>query len=232
MSPTATRRLAWTLAVVAAVITVAAAVVSLTGGDRLEVEKDFFIWAITLVFTVAGHVVATRQPRNPIGWIFLAGGVSAAMARLSGAYGDYWLDTEEGSRTLGQLAAVYGEVSWVPFVLVPATFLLLLFPDGRLLSRRWRPVAWCAVVGIAGLVVTTVLKPGGLEDHPDFANPYGTESNLRDARRGAGVPRTDDRAPGFGRLIGPEVPPGPRRAARADEVDRPGRCRCRSDDPG
>ncbi len=179
MNPTRALALAWTMAGVAAAITVAAAVVSLTGGDRLEVERDVFIWAITLVFTVAGHVVATRQPRNPIGWIFLGGGVSAALARLSGAYGDYWLDTGEGPLTFGRMAAVYGEVSWVPFVLVPATFLLLLFPDGRLLSRRWRPVAWLAIVGIAGLVVTTVLKPGGLEDHPDFANPYGTESTLR-----------------------------------------------------
>ncbi len=108
------RALAWTLGGLAGAITAAAAVVSLTGGDRLEVEKDSFIWAITLVFIVAGHVVATRQPRNAIGWIFLGGGVSAALARLSGGYGDFWVDTGEGSRTLGQLAAVYGEVSWSP----------------------------------------------------------------------------------------------------------------------
>ncbi len=178
------RLVSWAVPGVAAVITAAAAVISLIGGDRLEVERDVFIWAITLVFLVAGHVIATRQPRNPIGWIFLGGGVSAALARLSGAYGDYWLDTGEGPRALGQTAAAYGEISWVPFVLVPATFLLLLFPDGRLLSSRWRPVAWCAVVGIVGVVVTTVLKPGTLEDHPDFPNPYGVESSLLTALEG------------------------------------------------
>ena len=123
-------------------------------GDRLDVERDAFIWAITLVFLVAGHVIATRQPAQPDRldvprrWCLRGPGAGS-----SGAYGDYWLDTGEGSRALGQAAAVYGEISWVPFVLVPATFLLLLFPDGRLLSSRWRPVAWCAVVGIAGVVV-------------------------------------------------------------------------------
>ena len=48
----------------------------------------------------------------------------------------------------------------MPFILVPATFLLLLFPDGHLLSPRWRPVAWCAAVGIAGAFLTAALAPG------------------------------------------------------------------------
>jgi hypothetical protein len=173
------RRLAWGFPVVAAALTGVAAAISLTGGDRLDVGKEAFIWAITIVFSVAGYVIANHQPRNPIGWLFLAGGASAALARVAGAYSDYWLDTGNGPRSVGRLVAVYGEVSWVPFVLVPATFLLLLFPDGRLLSPRWRPVAWCAVVGIAGLVATTVLRPGPLEDYPEISNPYGVESGLR-----------------------------------------------------
>ena len=178
MSATNVRRLAWTLAGLALAITIGATVIALTDGDRLEVRKEVFIWTITFVFTLAGHVIATRQPRNPIGWLFMAAGVSAALARLLGAYADYWLDTGQGSRALGEAGAVYGEVSWVPFVLVPATFLLQLFPDGRLLSRRWRPIAWCAAIGIVGVVVTTVLKPGPLTDHPDFVNPYGIDHPL------------------------------------------------------
>ena len=106
--------------------------------------------------------------------------MSAALARFSGAYGDYWLDTGEGSRALGQAAAVYGEISWVPFVLVPATFLLLLFPDGRLLSSRWRPVAWCAVVGIAGRGRTTVLNPARSRTIPSSRTP--TASRARCSR--------------------------------------------------
>ena len=184
MSPETARRVSLSLAVLALTLTVTALVFSVVDGDRLNVARDAFIWAITLVFLVAGHAIATRQPGNPIGWLFLGGGVAAALSKFLGAYADYWLDTGEGSRTLGEAAAVYSGVSWVPFVLVPATFLLLLFPDGRLLTSRWRPVAWCAAVGIAGLVVGTVLTPGGVEDHPGFTNPYGVESDLLKAAEG------------------------------------------------
>ena len=61
----------------------------------------------------------------------------------------------------------------MPFILMPATFLLLLFPDGRLLSRRWRPVAWCAAVGMAGSFVASGLHPGRIPDFPQIVNPIG-----------------------------------------------------------
>ncbi len=186
MSQVTARRVSWSLAALALALTVTALVFSVTDGDRLEVGRDAFIWAITLVFLVAGHAIASRQPTNPIGWLFIGGGVSAAVSKLAGAYADFWLSTGDGPRIPGQAAAVYTQVSWVPFVLVPATFLLLLFPDGRLLSRRWRPVAWCAVVGIAGLVVTTVLKPGPLEDHPGYRNPFGVDNAFLTAVEGPG----------------------------------------------
>ena len=76
--------------------------------------------------------------------------MSAGLADLSHGYADYWLEGNGGSKALGELAAVYSSQSWMPFILVPATFIVLLFPDGHLLSPRWRPVAWCAAVGIAG----------------------------------------------------------------------------------
>ena len=60
-----------------------------------------------------------------------------------------------------QAAAWFEDNGWALGVLVPVTFLLLLFPDGRLLSPRWRPVAWCAGVGIAGAFVIAGLRPGG-----------------------------------------------------------------------
>nr|MBA3388371.1 hypothetical protein [Rubrobacter sp.] len=63
-----------------------------------------------------------------------------------------------------------------PLVLVPTSFLLLLFPDGRLPSPRWRPVAWCAGLGIAGFVASYALEAGPLGDIPQIVNPYGVDS--------------------------------------------------------
>jgi hypothetical protein len=63
---------------------------------------------------------------------------------------------------------------------VPVTFLLLLFPDGRLLTRRWRVVAWCAALGIAGFFVGDGIDPGQLDDFPQLSNPYAVEGPVTD----------------------------------------------------
>ncbi|MEJ7875732.1 MAG: hypothetical protein WKF62_03655, partial [Solirubrobacterales bacterium] len=127
---------------------------------------------------------AGRHPDNAIGWIFLSVGVSAGLAQLAGGYAGYWTGGHGGSKALGELAASYGTQSWIPFILLPATFLLLLFPDGRLPSPRWRWIARCAALGIAGAFVSGVLLPGPLEDYPQLQNPYGVDTPLIDALTG------------------------------------------------
>jgi hypothetical protein len=57
----------------------------------------------------------------------------------------------------------------------PESLLLLLFPDGRLPSPRWRPVAWGVALGTAGGVVGNALKAGPLVDFPQITNPYGVD---------------------------------------------------------
>jgi hypothetical protein len=103
---------------------------------------------------------------------------------VAGSYADYWVEARVGPALLGKTAALYGDLSWIPWILVPSTFLLLLFPDGRLLSRRWRPVAWCAAAAIGGGFVAGVLHAGHMEDRPQLTNPYGVKSPLIDALQG------------------------------------------------
>ena len=180
MSGRVSTRLAWALVALAVVLLVSGAVVLLASGIGVDVGKEGIIWVLTLVFAATGLLVASRFPGNAIGWTFLGAAVAAGLARLASSYADYWVHGREGSEWLGKTAAWYGELSWMPFILVPVTFLLLLFPDGRLLSHRWRAVAWCAGVGIAGNFVLTGLHPGPIPDYPQVRNPYGVESDVLD----------------------------------------------------
>jgi hypothetical protein len=153
-----------------------------------DAGSDLFISALAVVFTAVGVLVATRQPGNATGWLFLGVGVSTGLGTLAGSYADAWVaGGKEGSQALGELAAWYGTLSWMPFILVPCTFVLLLFPDGHLLSPRWRWIAWCAGAGIAGVFITTGLTPGPLEDQPSIDNPFGVDTVLLDPLKGLSV---------------------------------------------
>jgi hypothetical protein len=175
------RRFAWGLVAITLVLLVSANALSLAGEAGIDGGQDAFIWAFALVFALAGVLIACREPGNAIGWIFLGAAAAAGLGSLVGAYADYWVHSGEGSEGLAKTAASYSNVSWMPFILVPATFLVLLFPDGHLLSRRWRFVAWCAGLGIAANVVLEGLRPGPIEDYPQIRNPYGVESSALDA---------------------------------------------------
>lgn len=177
------RGLTWTL-VVLTVLLLLFRVVVLSVTELKWPLTLAFSWAIALVFLAVGALIVTRHPGNAIGWIFLFVALSIGLGETAHGYAEYWL-SEGGAEALGKAAALYADVSWVPFILIPATFLLLLFPDGRLLSRRWRPIAWCAAVGIGGVLVTTGLVPGPLQDFPQVTNPLGWRGALLDPLTGA-----------------------------------------------
>jgi signal transduction histidine kinase len=120
------------------------------------------IWA--LAFTPIGALMVARHPRNSIGWIFCAIGVSQALAEVSSPYATYALGAP--ARSLPGGAAMAWLADWVWFVGygLLATFVLLLFPTGRLPSSRWRPVAWLAGAAFALMAAAAValipLQPG------------------------------------------------------------------------
>ena len=176
-------RLARGLAALTVALLGGSEILNVVGGAGWDAGSPF-VWAIGIVFSGVGAVIAVRQPRNAIGWIFISAGVAAGFASLAGAYAEYWIAGEGGSEAIGETAAAYSNVSWIPFILLPATFLLLLFPDGRLLSPRWRRIGWCAALGIAGVFVTSGLTPGKIEDYPSVENPYGVDHPLLDPLTG------------------------------------------------
>jgi hypothetical protein len=128
-----------------------------------------------LTFSVVGAIIASRQPRNAIGWIFCGVGVTLGLNSFAGDYADFWLASGFGNTGLGESAAWLSSWVWSLLLYVPTSSVLLLFPDGRLPSPRWRPVAWGVALGTAGGVAGLALKAGPLVDFPQISNPYGVD---------------------------------------------------------
>jgi signal transduction histidine kinase len=143
--------LAWSMCVVAAAALAGAVAVDVAASS-LDTFTGLGLPAI-LVFSVAGALIAARRPGSPIGWILAAVGLSFSLGSLAGEYSTYALVTKPGSLPGGDVMAWLGTWIWPPGIILVLTFLLLLFPDGRLPSPRWRPIAWLAVLALALAVV-------------------------------------------------------------------------------
>src|ERR687890_2680764 len=190
MSGRAAAWLAWSLVVLSVVLLVGGLSFALmTRSSVPERPYDGLVTlsVLALAFSVVGAIIASRQPRNAIGWIFGGVGVTIGFSSFGGNYAEFWLASGFGMGALGETAAWFASWSWTILVYVPTSFLLLLFPDGRLPSPRWRPVAWCAVLGLIGFLAGTALNPGPLEDFPRIMNPYGVESPILGAVANTGV---------------------------------------------
>ncbi|HEX2740834.1 MAG TPA: hypothetical protein VHM69_10315, partial [Rubrobacter sp.] len=150
-------------------------------------DDAVLLLATVLTFSVVGAIIASRQPRNAIGWLFCGTGLMVGINGLAGGYAEYRLSGGYGPGSLAETAAWFASWSWILLVYVPTSFLLLLFPDGRLPSPRWRPVAWCAVLGLIGFLAGYTLNQGPLDDFPQITNPYGVESPILEAVAIAGA---------------------------------------------
>src|SRR5215207_10045919 len=141
-------------------------------GGRGSPSVAVITGVLSLAYPTVGALIASRLPTNPIGWIFCGAGLLYTEQRLTTAYADYVL--------LENLAFPGGEyVAWFSGLIdfegpiLAGVFLMLLFPDGRLLSRRWRIVAWTAVLGAVLTNVYGAFYPEGLGTHPYVMNPFG-----------------------------------------------------------
>ena len=148
--------------------------------DRGQIVGEAVLSLAMLSFPFVGVLIATRQPRNAIGWILLAIGLVGELP-LEG-YVRYAFVTDPGSLPRPDVVAVLTSGMWVPSFGLVGTFLLLLFPDGRLPSPRWRQLArLCALVLIVVTIALPVI-PGPLPEVaetpflPDVPNPLGIEA--------------------------------------------------------
>ena len=129
-----------------------------------------------LAFPLVGALIASRRPQNPLGWICLAAGLLWMLANLTSGYGTYGLlVARPGSVPFPAAIGSLGEWMWAPALGLLGTYLILLFPDGRLPSRRWRPLAWLSGAVIVLVNLGTALTPGRLPDLGGVRNPFGLE---------------------------------------------------------
>src|SRR5215216_1416083 len=135
-----------------------------SAGDTLS---ELLIFVTFLAFPIVGALIASRHPKNPVGWICLAVGLFWMLIFLG--------DSIPGSGPYPVTTYALTQATWIPPVGLLGIYLILLFPDGKLPSRRWRPLAWLSgmVLVLASLGIT--FAPGPLEGHPGVRNPLGLE---------------------------------------------------------
>ena len=133
-----------------------------------------------LSFATVGALVVSRQPGNLVGWVFCATGLLTPVAAAGEEYAVYALVTRPGSLP-GPEVMVWLS-TWVggPIIISMLGLVFLLFPDGRLLSRRWRLAVWLDLIAIA-LTFAWNFEPGPIENSrlSNVENPFGV--------RGAGA---------------------------------------------
>jgi signal transduction histidine kinase len=123
---------------------------------------------------VIGLLVSLRRPRNAVGWIFSALGAWIGILGFAEGYSRYALVTHPGALFGGIYVAWFYQWAWFPWLFCLLTLPFLVFPDGRLPSRRWRPVLW-ASAGIAAVGWIPLALSPDIEEFK-VANPFGLKN--------------------------------------------------------
>lgn len=162
-------RLAWTLGATSFVLAGVASGFELVNRAHGHANPWIFsIVAAAVGFGGVGSLISARRPANPIGWMLLAAGLGHALSGAGSGYGEYAATAGYSGAAIGLWV---GKWAWIPLGLVPAVF--LLFPSGRLLSRRWRAALVTAVALPPLLMVGTAIYPQRVNDDPPVENPFG-----------------------------------------------------------
>ena len=179
------RRVAWlagggvaayvVLATVGLILELRAPEEQLPGDEESLGALEVAFGVVLLVFTLVGAVVASKRPSHPVGWLLLAVGVLSGLGSFAQGYARQALSTDPGSLPAGEWVAWLSswlDSSTMGFVVL----LLLLFPDGRLVSRHWRPVVWLTAVAMVLILADLMVTPGRLYGFERVENPLGIES--------------------------------------------------------
>jgi len=182
MSARVARWIAWTLAVLYVLLTASGQMLQVLAGQPWDPVLGYsglaILSAAMTVWSIIGALIVSRHPDNRIGWILCAIPLVGAIDDLTFGYAAYDLAFHPASLPGVDITVVWTAISGLPFVIVLLMFLFLLFPDGRLLSPRWRGVAWLGIGAVAVAIPLLALRPGPLEFYPFFTNPIGVGGSI------------------------------------------------------
>lgn len=176
--------IAWKLFAIAAAEALASVMfISISWGAALPDNWGFRGYPVLsgLAFATTGAIVASRRPANRIGWLLLGAGVLAAFSGLVQEYATYGILLHPGSLPGALPLAWVGSWIWLGYM-CSLLFVLLLFPDGRLPSKRWRPVAAAVAVVISTAAISFAIRPGPLENFTGAQNPFGATGAAAELR--------------------------------------------------
>jgi hypothetical protein len=153
-------------------------------GDHSETSWDisglgaYLFVLVMFSFAAVGALIAVRLPRNAVGWLLLAIGFCWGLVVASDGYIVRATELSPGSLPNPSLAVALSGWLWVPPIGLMGNYLILLFPNGRLPSPGWRPLAWISAGGLLLASVAILFTPGSFADSgfPGMTNPLGIES--------------------------------------------------------
>jgi signal transduction histidine kinase len=164
--------LGWAAALVATVLAFATAVLAIMGRD-----VSIFLVPAPLGYAWMGCVLLARRPGHPMGPLLCLIGLADAISVLAFAYARYALVHSPGSLPFGTAMLWANTWAYAPATSLGGLVLPLVFPDGRLLSQRWRPALWAALAFIPLSVAGNAFIPQGMSGYfPHLHNPYSYAS--------------------------------------------------------
>jgi hypothetical protein len=142
-----------------------------------QAADQVLLGVFALFFGSVGAFLVARRPENAIGWIFVVDGLAWALSFACAAYAVAALYVPESSLPYGETTVWLATWLAIPGYAITAALVFLLFPDGRPLSPRWRPIVWLGAFGIVLATAAFAVTPGPLEDpFQRFQNPHGMET--------------------------------------------------------
>jgi hypothetical protein len=174
-------RVAWVLLALGLLTNAAGLALGAANRQGAGNPGELLLWVVFAAYLVVGCLILARRPGNTIGWIFTTVGLLTMIAGLAEVYARY-ANAHPGSLPGPLVGTWVLDWIWIPTILLALVFPLLLFPTGRSLSPRWRPVTWLAVGLTAAYTVLGALSPTmELPNGRTVANPIGVTSIDLDA---------------------------------------------------